>query len=110
MQLNRFKGYDYYFSYSAQLIREQLSDTQKQKIRLLCPEIQSIPNGVYEVFCEEIHYEYLGYLIAVTFKVGNYEEQRCVLLPGRSKEHIQLYENLKGSERYSLELVRISEE
>lgn len=99
-------GYGYYFSYSAQIIRQQLADSNNDLLPVLrLDQSSGVPEGVYR---EKSKY-YSGFLVAIMFRLPNYEKLYFVLLPGLDEEHIELYKSLKGKKELNFTLTKIPE-
>ena len=98
------RGYDFYFSHSAQVIRRQLSDPSNMKLSVFySTHVSDMLDGVYyEKSC------YHGFLVVMTLKFSECEKRYAVLLPGSGDKHMKLYRDLERQVDTNFRLIRAS--
>ena len=104
-------GYKYYLSYSAKMIREQLTNVDNEVMPIFYSNQQAnLPEGIYDITDKKNIKDYCGFLVTVAFVIGSNKKLYFVILPRPEQKYLSLYMNLKSKSRANFELTKLPKE
>lgn len=103
--VSRF-GYGYYFNDSARIIREQLLNPKKEVIQNFgIPDSDAVPANKEGIHFITTPRKYQSFLVIFNVKSRGIVKTISVLIPGPTKECLNLYTNLKNSKKLQFDIV-----
>ena len=101
-------GYEYYLSYSAKMIREQLANVDDKVMSVFYSDQQeNLPEGIYDITDKESTKDYCGFLVATVLKTRSNKKQYSIILPRPEQKYMSLYTNLKDKSKSNFELTKL---